>query len=448
MKKRLIRYVTTSLVVALMIPTVIPCKGAIAKNVTSTSESIVRAKEAQLPITTNYRKIAKLPNLPATIKSTKDIAPKGYSLLDTKSNDFNGDGLKDIIGVLEHSVSDTTMYPRILFIYFNNGDGYNLNLMNPYLIRNADEGGIYGDPYEPLTANKNTFTTTAYGGSAWRWSEIRTFEFKDGQWYLLFNKDQYGYDDFETSYKYDNFQKGIGLRRYTEQSPEKKNPKQLRYYVKLDNQPTLEDFAYTVDFSEERIKAPEIKSVGYNNGIAHYKVNPLELSESNIIARDTNNIVYAFNDTDDISYIGVYSYADGNFQIIARYDVNSKNGLGYSISNAAIYKDRLYYVENVTKKISVREDGKVSKKRDVVAMQLVSSLLDGSDRKVIFKVNNPQYKEGKIYDYGLEYFNLDFEISGDEIVANVNGGSKNPYYRMNLQGEDRKLIGSVPKGDW
>ncbi|HEX3078349.1 MAG TPA: hypothetical protein VHQ24_15940, partial [Lachnospiraceae bacterium] len=62
MKKRIIRYVTTSLIVALMIPTMIPCKGAIAKNVTSTSESIVRTKDAQIPITTNYRKIAKLPN--------------------------------------------------------------------------------------------------------------------------------------------------------------------------------------------------------------------------------------------------------------------------------------------------------------------------------------------------------------------------------------------------
>lgn len=63
-------------------------------------------------------------------------------------------------------------YPRILFaITSDETKRYHLNFQDINLIRTRDEGGVYGDPYLPLTADAVSFTTHMYGGSAWRWSE-------------------------------------------------------------------------------------------------------------------------------------------------------------------------------------------------------------------------------------------------------------------------------------
>jgi hypothetical protein len=416
---------------------------------TSMSTPIAKSTEGEaVPIAVNNKEILKLPDLPKNIKNIKEIAPKGWSILDLLSNDFNGDGLKDIIGVIEHPIDDKIMYPRILFVYFNKGYGYSLNITNPYLIRNKDEGGVFGDPYQEITASKNTFTTNAYGGSGWRWSENHTFEFKNGLWYLMSIKQSYGYGSFETSYTYNNYKSCIGSRRVTEESPEKKNPLSLKYYVKLDKQPLLEDFAYTVFLSEERILHPEINSIGYNTGITHFEGNYPQLDESSILARNKKYVVYKINQAKDIAFIGVYTYANKKLQIIARYNSKDQNEEGFSDFSATIYKDRIYYNEDINKLVSIQEKGKISKQREVIAVQLISEKLDGSDKKVIFKVNNPQYKENKTIENGLDYMSLIYEITGNEIIVQVFGGNNQPYYKMNLQGGEKRLIGSIPRGDW
>jgi hypothetical protein len=38
--------------------------------------------------------------------------------------------------------------------------------------------------------------------------------------------------------------------------------------------------------------------------------------------------------------------------------------------------------------------------------------------------------------------------TGNEIIVMVYGDANQPYYRMNLQGKDKSLIGSVPAGDF
>jgi hypothetical protein len=397
-----------------------------------------------VPITINIRKIEQLPNLPWQISRKEEIVPKDWSLLDYKENDFNEDGLNDIVGVIEHQGSDEIMYPRILFIYFNNGNGYSLNLMNPYLILNRDEGGIFGDPYEELSVGKNTFTTNAYGGSAWRWSENNTYEYKNGDWFLLSTECWSGYGPFETSYAFDDYNSGKGIRRETEVSPEKENPMKLEYDVKIDKQPLLNDYANTSYLSLDRIKAPEIKEVTYNEDIKKFEGNYPELSEADILARNNEYIIYEIRQTEDILYIGVLTLKNNVLQMIARYDAGDQAEEDFSY--AVIYKDRLYYEEDIRKMVSIRSDGIVSDSREVVAVQLVSMKLDGTDKKVIFKVDHSKYEEGKIVDGYLDYISLNYEIIGNEIIVMVYGGENHPYYRMNLQGEEISLIGSIPEG--
>jgi hypothetical protein len=400
-----------------------------------------------VPFTINIRKIQKLPDLPKHINKKDEIAPEGWSLLDSKKNDFNGDGLKDIVGVIEHPINDEIMYPRILFIYFNTGDGYNLNFMNSYIIRNSDEGGVFGDPYEELTVSNNTFTTNAFGGSAWKWSENYTFEFKNEQWYLLSAKNYYGYGGFETSYSYDNYSTGIGFRRVTEESPDKENPEKLEYNVKLDKQPLLEDYATTLFFRIERMKAPTIKSVSYNNGIEHFEGDFPELGEYDILAWNKEYFVYHIKQAEDIAYIGVLSLRTKNLQMIARYD-NGKQEEVFSDFKVVIYNNRLYYEVEISKDVSIRSEGIVSNSNETVAVQLISMNLDGTDKKIIFNANHPQYTENNIIEDYLSYLSLSYEISGNEIIVMVYGDANQPYYRMNLQGKDKSLIGSVPAGDF
>ena len=278
--------------------------------------------------------------------------------------------------------------------------------MNQYLIRTRDEGGIFGDPYQELTVSNNTFTTSAYGGSAWRWNENYTFEYKNGEWYLLSRQHEFGYGDFQTSYQYDNYKTGIGLRRETEESPNKREPITLEYNVRLDKQqPLLIDFTDTLYLSEDRIHAPKI---------------------------------------DSIQYIGVYSYKNKNLQIIERTKTSKKH-FEYE---AIIYKGRLYYVEYVSESVSVHRDGLVFEERDVVAVQLISIMLDGTDKKIVFIANHPEYQKNKVIELGLSYLSLNFEIKGDEIYVEVYSGDNHPYYKMDLDGEVQNLIGIVPRGEW
>lgn len=72
----------------------------------------------KVPTASNWRKINDLPILKETVANKEDIIPDGWSILDILENDFNSDGLADIIGVLDHPLVDDEMYPRVLFVYF------------------------------------------------------------------------------------------------------------------------------------------------------------------------------------------------------------------------------------------------------------------------------------------------------------------------------------------
>lgn len=132
-----------------------------------------------------------VPQLPGTGKGIDDFVPEGWALLDSVALDFNEDGIADHVGVLETGDEGS---PRILFAIASDGtDQYHLDLQNSNLIRAGNEGGVYGDPYMPLTAEGTSFTTNAYGGSSWRWSEEYTYTYRDGGWWLTSSEDTYGY---------------------------------------------------------------------------------------------------------------------------------------------------------------------------------------------------------------------------------------------------------------
>jgi hypothetical protein len=132
----------------------------------------------------------------------------------------------DFIGVLEHEYSldlaynfdnddGGSFYPRILFGAVNiDNDIYKLDFQDINLVRTRFEGGINGDPYEPLTVENDTFTIHSFGGSGWKWSEATTFKYMLGEWYKVNEESIYGNGPWVSDYTYNDYETGKGVRGY------------------------------------------------------------------------------------------------------------------------------------------------------------------------------------------------------------------------------------------
>lgn len=130
------------------------------------------------------------------LKTLSDFIPEGYTILDSLSGDLNGDAASDYILVLkvrneakkfEESSIDT---PRpILLITANDNGGYNLAAKNDTLILCYACGGVFGDPYEGISIEGNTFSISHYGGSSWRWATTQSYKFDNqkNNWFLIQN---------------------------------------------------------------------------------------------------------------------------------------------------------------------------------------------------------------------------------------------------------------------
>jgi hypothetical protein len=118
------------------------------------------------------------------------FVPAGWKLVKQTSGDINRDGLIDIAGVLELNKSYNPRVelapPRILFIALKKPNGlYHLLVQSNKAILKADEGGIWGDPFDSIAVKNGTFIIYFYGGSNHRWSLIYTFKFQKNSMYLV-----------------------------------------------------------------------------------------------------------------------------------------------------------------------------------------------------------------------------------------------------------------------
>jgi hypothetical protein len=107
--------------------------------------------------------------------------------------DLNGDGLDDLILVLERKKAKETdreivENQRPLLILLRQTDG-SLKVVkrNTKIVYCSTCGGMMGDPFVGIEASPRTFTVAHYGGSAWRWSVNYKFNYsrKDGSWQLV-----------------------------------------------------------------------------------------------------------------------------------------------------------------------------------------------------------------------------------------------------------------------
>lgn len=132
--------------------------------------------------------LAKKPDA-ATLSTLKPHIPKGLTVIDFVDGDFNGDKLKDIILVLDSAqyADQNETSNRQILILQKTKNGYVRNAFCKHAILGSHDGGVFGDPYESISLNKNVLSIFHYGGSNWRWSRIFTFRFQQNAWYLIGN---------------------------------------------------------------------------------------------------------------------------------------------------------------------------------------------------------------------------------------------------------------------
>lgn len=399
-----------------------------------------------------------VPLLPDTGKKFEDFVPEGWEILDRAELDFNEDGMPDYVGVLEVASIEIEGYwmyqdyPRILFAIASDGaGGYRLDFQDINLIRTRDEGGVFGDPYQPLTAEGASFTTHTYGGSAWRWSEDITYTYREGTWWRTLSEDTYGYGGYTTSYSKDDWESGVGIRkkRSSQFSDMEENWESEEYDVvyelALDEPLTLEQAGKRWWLAPNRVTDWEVKAIEFATD-----VEPLEEmirlpDEAYLDYCDEDCVLYTFNSSPDIDmgayYLAMYCWQDKILSVLAEDEA--------AIDDVQLYNGKIYYSTEIVGNVAYKtiQDGKeqIIEEEDTVGIRLNRVEPDGTGKETIFEYCY-QEPEQEIMESRIPYLSLIYEISGNEIVAEVYIGEEpHPIYRMKTDGSGRKRIGQIPK---
>lgn len=126
-------------------------------------------------------------------KELSRVISSRETLLAFERADLNGDGLEDIVFIVETQVDkakgqDDDDENRVLKIALRLPDN-SLKVVksNDKVVLCAKCGGVFGDPFSGLAASKSTFSVHHYGGSGWRWSNTYKFAYsrKDATWQLV-----------------------------------------------------------------------------------------------------------------------------------------------------------------------------------------------------------------------------------------------------------------------
>lgn len=156
---------------------------------------------------------------------------------------------------------------------------------------------------------------------------------------------------------------------------------------------------------------------------------------------DEDCVLYTFRDEDSLLYyLVMYRFQDRRLAVLAESET--------AIDSAEVYKGKVYYSTEIVKEVSYKQmqDGQeqIVADEDTIGICLNRMDLDGSGKEGIFEYLYPG-TEQEIPEYRVPYLSLIYEISGDEIIAEVYVGSEpHPVYRMGSDGSNLKQIGQIP----
>lgn len=404
------------------------------------------------------------PELPATGTQLSDFVAEGWEIRASVELDFNEDGIVDYVGVQEVPVNkekddwQNTLSLRILFAIASDGEGqYRLDFQDANLIRASVEGGMMGDPFGGIKGSGTSFTTYASGGSSDKWSESRTYTYRDGTWYLTVSEDSSGYGGNVDDYRKDDWDSGIrickarGNTRNCGDGMLLYDPGvyELEYEMRLDEPLTLYQASRRWWLAADRVTDWEVRDILFAEGI--------ELSEDRIRkpggayyspgATDENYALYIFGDEEsEKEYLALYSWQDKTLAVLAEEDLYMPEL--YNTDIIGLYKDKIYYSTGIMETISYKStwtgETRIIEDKVVIGQKVVRMNLDGTEKETIFTYMYPGIDQQVLEDRP-PYINIsNVQISGDEIVLEVYiGDEDHPYYRMNVDGSELRKIGQV-----
>jgi hypothetical protein len=118
----------------------------------------------------------------------KSFILPGYFLIAMEKGDLNRDQLDDYILVLQKEGAESQDANRPLLILIQTpAKSFTLAKRNDKVVYCENCGGAMGDPFQQIEIQKNGFTVSHYGGSAWRWSVDYRFGYsrRDNTWQLV-----------------------------------------------------------------------------------------------------------------------------------------------------------------------------------------------------------------------------------------------------------------------
>jgi hypothetical protein len=120
--------------------------------------------------------------------------PKGWHILEKvkgqpakAEGDLNNDGINDVALIIEGtSKIEGEAPPRSLMILLGNKEkSYSISTTGQKAVLLSNEGGVWGDPFESITIDKESILLSFYGGSNYRWFSSYRFKFQNNDWYLI-----------------------------------------------------------------------------------------------------------------------------------------------------------------------------------------------------------------------------------------------------------------------
>lgn len=184
------------------------CLAMVACSKTENTTTYESTKSNESPTTINESQESTVNSTESTeaTEATTDVAstnpigsefialiPEGWKIFEKVEGepvevegDLNKDGISDIAAVIV-KIDETTDAPQrsILIALGNSDNTYTLSVIGENAILGADEGGVWGDPFDSIVIDRGSIVINFYGGSNWRWYQHYRFRYQDNGWFLI-----------------------------------------------------------------------------------------------------------------------------------------------------------------------------------------------------------------------------------------------------------------------
>lgn len=120
-------------------------------------------------------------------RELKPFAAENESILAYEYADLNGDGTRDVVFIVEPKKTNDEGVRTLKIAIRMPGGALKVVKQNRKVAFCRSCGGVFGDPFEGLSASTKGFSVSHYGGSNWRWANSFSFAYskRDNTWQLV-----------------------------------------------------------------------------------------------------------------------------------------------------------------------------------------------------------------------------------------------------------------------